>query len=140
LVAGTVRAFTPPLIGARGASVSARMPATVWKGHIAFGLVSVPVRLFRAARKETVRLHHVRSEPELDREADPLPSPTPTSIRQALEQQRSPRPSLVESGLDNAPSPAPRVERLRQSLVTPEDRQPVQPEERAKAFEYGSNQ
>jgi DNA end-binding protein Ku len=32
------------------------------------------------------------------------------------------------------------VERLRQSLVTPEDRQPVQPEERAKAFQYGSKQ
>jgi DNA end-binding protein Ku len=42
------------------------MPASVWKGHITFGLVSVPVRLFRAARKETVRLHHVRSEPELE--------------------------------------------------------------------------
>ena len=28
------------------------MPATVWKGDLTFGLVSIPVRLFRAARRE----------------------------------------------------------------------------------------
>ncbi len=30
------------------------MPATVWKGYLSFGLVSFPVRLFTAARSETV--------------------------------------------------------------------------------------
>jgi DNA end-binding protein Ku len=33
------------------------MPATVWKGFISFGLVSFPVRLFSAARGETVHFH-----------------------------------------------------------------------------------
>lgn len=33
------------------------MPATVWKGYISFGLVSFPVRLFSAARAETVHFH-----------------------------------------------------------------------------------
>lgn len=33
------------------------MPATVWKGFISFGLVSIPVRLFSAARAETVHFH-----------------------------------------------------------------------------------
>jgi DNA end-binding protein Ku len=33
------------------------MPATVWKGFVSFGLVSIPVRLFSAARGETVRFH-----------------------------------------------------------------------------------
>jgi DNA end-binding protein Ku len=33
------------------------MPATVWKGYISFGLVSFPVRLFTAARPETVHFH-----------------------------------------------------------------------------------
>jgi non-homologous end joining protein Ku len=28
--------------------------ATVWKGHLSFGLVSIPVRLYRAARAEKV--------------------------------------------------------------------------------------
>ena len=33
------------------------MPATVWKGFISFGLVSFPVRLFSAARAETIHFH-----------------------------------------------------------------------------------
>ena len=33
------------------------MAATVWKGSISFGLVSFPVRLFSAARSETIHFH-----------------------------------------------------------------------------------
>jgi DNA end-binding protein Ku len=33
------------------------MPAIVWKGFVSFGLVSFPVRLFAAARPETVHFH-----------------------------------------------------------------------------------
>jgi DNA end-binding protein Ku len=33
------------------------MPAIVWKGYISFGLISFPVRLFSAARAETVHFH-----------------------------------------------------------------------------------
>jgi len=33
------------------------MPSTVWKGYLSFGLVSFPVRLFAAARAETVHFH-----------------------------------------------------------------------------------
>lgn len=33
------------------------MPATVWKGFLSFGLVSFPIRLFAAARPETVHFH-----------------------------------------------------------------------------------
>jgi DNA end-binding protein Ku len=33
------------------------MAATVWKGFISFGLVSFPVRLFSAARAETIHFH-----------------------------------------------------------------------------------
>ena len=44
------------------------MPSIVWKGHLRFGLVSIPVKLFRATRRERVRLHYVqRPEP-----AEPL--------------------------------------------------------------------
>src|SRR5882724_6808573 len=43
------------------------MPATVWKGFISFGLVSFPVRLFSAARAETVHFHmlHKRDVPRV---------------------------------------------------------------------------
>lgn len=33
------------------------MPSTVWKGYLSFGLVSFPIRLFAAARPETVHFH-----------------------------------------------------------------------------------
>lgn len=36
------------------------MASTVWKGQLTFGLVSFPVRLLRAARKERVALKYVR--------------------------------------------------------------------------------
>jgi DNA end-binding protein Ku len=33
--------------------------ATAWKGYISFGLVSIPVRLYPAARKQATRLHQI---------------------------------------------------------------------------------
>ena len=38
------------------------MASTVWKGFISFGLITIPVRLFAAARTERVsfnQIHHV---------------------------------------------------------------------------------
>lgn len=35
------------------------MPASVWKGHVTFGLVSIPVRLVKAAQAERIRMHHL---------------------------------------------------------------------------------
>lgn len=40
------------------------MASTVWRGYITFGLISIPVRLFRAARAERVSLRRVyRTQP-----------------------------------------------------------------------------
>jgi DNA end-binding protein Ku len=40
------------------------MASTVWRGYISFGLISIPVRLFRAARAERVSLRRLyRAEP-----------------------------------------------------------------------------
>jgi DNA end-binding protein Ku len=38
------------------------MPSSVWKGYISFGLVSVPVRLFAAARYAHVAFHEIHKE------------------------------------------------------------------------------
>jgi DNA end-binding protein Ku len=38
------------------------MPSTVWKGFLSFGLVSFPVRLFSAARAETVHFHMLHKD------------------------------------------------------------------------------
>ncbi len=67
------------------------MAVSVWKGSITFGLISIPVRLFRAARSERVplrELHRTTEEPEppvkapirIDRqkaEEEPAASPEP---------------------------------------------------------------
>ena len=49
--------------------------STVWKGRLTFGMVSVPVRLYKAARRERIRFHHVyrpAAEPEPSDSADDL--------------------------------------------------------------------
>lgn len=38
------------------------MAATVWKGSISFGLVSIPIRLFAAARTKRTYLHQIHKE------------------------------------------------------------------------------
>ncbi len=35
------------------------MASTVWRGHLTFGLISIPIRLFRAARAERIPLRRV---------------------------------------------------------------------------------
>jgi DNA end-binding protein Ku len=37
------------------------MPATVWKGHLQFGLVSLPVRLYSAARSESISFNQLHA-------------------------------------------------------------------------------
>jgi len=38
------------------------MAATVWKGHVTFGLISIPVRLYSAARSERVSFNQLHKE------------------------------------------------------------------------------
>ena len=35
------------------------MAATVWKGYLTFGLISVPLRLYSAARGERIGFHQI---------------------------------------------------------------------------------
>src|SRR5438067_13351385 len=57
------------------------MASTVWKGHLTFGLVSLPVKLYSAARSETVsfnQLHrsdHSRVKQVLYCQAEDKPVP-----------------------------------------------------------------
>jgi DNA end-binding protein Ku len=38
------------------------VPTTAWKGHLSFGLVSIPIRLYPAARKAGVQLHQIHKK------------------------------------------------------------------------------
>src|SRR6266849_5744986 len=54
------------------------MATTVWRGQLTFGLVSIPVRLSTAARKERLRLHYLRKTASktapIEQEPDDRPS------------------------------------------------------------------
>ena len=53
------------------------MAASVWKGYITFGLISIPVRLVRAARSERVPLRELYSAKPLPVEDSPSAEPAP---------------------------------------------------------------
>lgn len=64
------------------------MASTVWRGYLTFGLISIPVRLFRAARAERVSFRRVHREEQpaapqpLQRAwAAPVPEPESKKLR-----------------------------------------------------------
>jgi DNA end-binding protein Ku len=40
----------------------ATMAHSVWKGSLSFGLLTIPIRLFTAARSERMNLHQIHQE------------------------------------------------------------------------------
>jgi DNA end-binding protein Ku len=97
------------------------MPSIVWKGQLTFGLVSIPVKLYRAARRERVRMHYVHradvseelpEEPEGNRKEVPVRSAAPGAERLETFPRRTDAPL----------QPPAAVTRVHQALVTPEDR------------------
>jgi DNA end-binding protein Ku len=84
------------------------MPASVWRGYITFGLVTIPVKLYRAARAERVKLREVYraravSEPEPEVFEDE-PAVAPDGLRQGW----TTRPILAEEP-PLAPEPLTRI-------------------------------
>ena len=115
------------------------MPAIVWKGHLTFGLVSIPVKLFRAARRERVRMHYVH-RPELAEQ----PAIASMSARGAVPIEPEPRSPRVEPAPANAEPemalpPVP-VTRVRQSLVAAGDEQPISRAEVLRGYEIEPDQ
>lgn len=87
------------------------MASTVWRGYISFGLISIPVRLFRAARAERVGLRRMyRAE---------TPAPAERAVREAA--VRAPESMLGK------PGPVRRGEPVEERAVTafPAQTQPI---------------
>ena len=89
------------------------MASTVWRGYITFGLISIPVRLFRAARPERVGLRRLyRSEPS------PEPaSRKPQSFVEEPEPQRA-RPTEIRRSEPKL-SPSQQAAVAAQPVLTP---------------------
>jgi DNA end-binding protein Ku len=81
------------------------MASTVWRGFITFGLISIPVRLFRAARPERVSFRRLyREEPELPGR------PQPASIRASvMDRQNQEFERLAPSAPPSGPNPGVRA-------------------------------
>jgi len=115
------------------------MATTVWKGHLTFGLVSVPVRLLRAARAERVSLRQLYrpAKPSMVFEPPPAASePQSDSGARRQPERRDPEP------LPELPAPEPEVAPVRrtyQSADAGEDT-PIASSELVKGYEYEKGQ
>jgi DNA end-binding protein Ku len=98
------------------------MPSIVWKGHLTFGLVSIPVKLYRAARREPMRMHYVY-RPEVSEEPPDEPEITPEvplrSVERAPQRLEAFPPTREQ---EPTPEPPPPVTRVHQTLVTADER------------------
>src|SRR4051794_30834833 len=90
------------------------MAQTVWRGHLTFGLVSFPVRLYKAARAEKVSLRRLSRPsappPPVCEDEDPDPPPPPRRGQKAAEPIRATAP---------ARPPEPEVFRTQNRTVAP---------------------
>src|SRR5437763_524873 len=51
--------FCSSLLWRSSCKENSRMASSVWKGHLTFGLVSLPIKLFSAARSETISFNQL---------------------------------------------------------------------------------
>ncbi|MGI8743470.1 MAG: Ku protein [Bryobacteraceae bacterium] len=113
------------------------MATSVWRGHLTFGLVSIPVRLFKAARPEKIRFHRLHKSPVAKPNAHPIRPALASRGTLRLE----PPPAKV-----SAPSEAEQYIRIRQSAYVPSpagdsgaEAKPVPRNELVKGYEYDKN-
>jgi DNA end-binding protein Ku len=91
------------------------MAATVWKGHLAFGLVSIPVRLLRAARAQRVPLRQLYR-----------PKPVAQTAQPTLEMpEQQPSRYTTEITPEVTPEDAPEVVTVKR-VYQPDHYEPVQ--------------
>ncbi len=112
------------------------MASTVWRGYITFGLISIPVRLFRAARPERVPLRRLARTPgpspvEVD-EDDP-PEPVARSISTLVREPLKSPPQSVRSEAEPILSP------VKQASIVPQSSRVVPETAVVKGFEYEKN-
>jgi DNA end-binding protein Ku len=101
------------------------MASTVWKGHLTFGLVSIPVRLVRAARAQRVSLRQLYRPRPAAAVVDTPSVGTPGTIRQA------------EAKFETEVAP---VRRTYQSANAEAENEPIEKADLVKGYEYTKGQ
>jgi DNA end-binding protein Ku len=119
------------------------MASTVWKGHLTFGLVSVPVRLIRAARPERVKLRQLYRSSQiamLGHEARSEGSPSPdVPTKRAEPERRSSAENLPRTQPEPESAVAP-VRRVYQDASGVQDQRPIERADLVKGYEYAKDE
>jgi DNA end-binding protein Ku len=119
------------------------MPATVWKGHLSFGLVSIRVRLYRAARAQRVNLRQLY-RPNQREERGAI---SDTTLAKAayipelgpMEERTREFPEEHEPG-SNAEAHVAPVKRVYEPADGAEREQPLRDSDLVKGYEYTKGQ
>jgi len=128
------------------------MASTVWKGQLNFGLVSIPVRLQRAARKERIPLRYLKNAPEPETDDDEVASdgisvqirkPHNLKARAQASREEASRPQaqteLRPPEVHPAVAPS-QVWRIKQSIRTEDEDQPVPRNDLLRGYEVAPDQ
>lgn len=129
------------------------MAATIWKGHLSFGLVAIPIKLYRAARPEKVSFRHLyrvsapppfasRGRDRNDLEDDDEPElPVAPAPKKGAKLVPMP-PIAAKRGQAPPPTPAPveRVEPVRHRPTTQDESEMLDRSEIVKGYEYERGQ
>lgn len=119
------------------------MATTVWKGHLAFGLVSIPIRLYKAARAEKVSFRFLQRTP-----AEPQTAPGHAEqgarVTEDTVAARKITP-LTRSAKAAPPAPEPEpaepaVQRVKRWAFGDEEDRPIPQRELVKGYEYEKDQ
>jgi DNA end-binding protein Ku len=111
------------------------MGNTVWKGQLTFGLVSFPVRLVRAARKDRIPLRYVREVES----AESQDEETNASMPSARTREWAGTEEAESRVADDQP-PTTLVAPVRQAYVADEEDRPVTARELQRGYEVAPGQ
>jgi DNA end-binding protein Ku len=112
------------------------MAATVWRGFVTFGLISIPVRLFRAARSERVSLRKLyRVEPA----EKPVQGEEIASLRRGAVEQAKDFGKLSSRVSPPAYEEEPVYQRVQQTSVAKDTGDMLPPASVVKGYEYERN-
>jgi DNA end-binding protein Ku len=113
------------------------MAASVWKGHIAFGLISIPVRLLRAARSERVPLRELyRVESPTDTPAQPDEDDEDVAPSLPVAPAKGPVRIDRKAEPETPPAPEPVFEPVRRIAVGQSSEERAPASSITKGFEY----
>jgi DNA end-binding protein Ku len=109
------------------------MASTIWRGFITFGVISIPVRLFKAARAERVSLRRLRREEPLQK---PASAEEASRTPAGASQQSQSRLTLVPKNTPPMAAPAPVLTPVKQASISNDSDEVVPAESVVKGYEY----